>query len=374
MGFKRKLGKSARKARRIQKVESEELQKAPHSFVIHRGNVNRSIKELVRDFRKVMEPFTASNLRVKQQNRLSDFVSIAGPLHVTHLNVFTCTEVSPYLKIGRLPQGPSITFRVSSYSLMRDVLKSLKKQTIYEKQFAHHPLVVLNNFNEDVQHEALMASMFRNLFPSINVNQIKLSQIRRCVLVNLRSDGVVDIRHYAIRLSAIGMSKPIKKLIESKIPDLSNCEDFSEFLTRSGALSESEFEDDPNSHVTLTPKLKTEMKLASNQSAIRLVELGPRLTLKLHKIEEGLFNGQVLYHSSVKKTRQELLELKKRRDERSRLKEERKRIQETNRKRKLKSKEKGKEEHGSGGKRAKVMEEKNVTGKKRKKVRIIDSK
>lgn len=44
--------------------EPEQLIQAPHSFIIHRGLPGGNIIELTRDFRKVMEPFTASNLKV----------------------------------------------------------------------------------------------------------------------------------------------------------------------------------------------------------------------------------------------------------------------------------------------------------------------
>jgi ribosome biogenesis protein SSF1/2 len=44
--------------------EPEELKRAPHSFVIHRGSVGGYVTELTKDFRNVMEPFTASSLKV----------------------------------------------------------------------------------------------------------------------------------------------------------------------------------------------------------------------------------------------------------------------------------------------------------------------
>lgn len=44
--------------------EPEEVKGAPHSFIIYRGKVGRYMKELMKDLRKVMEPFTASNLKV----------------------------------------------------------------------------------------------------------------------------------------------------------------------------------------------------------------------------------------------------------------------------------------------------------------------
>jgi ribosome biogenesis protein SSF1/2 len=43
--------------------EPEDVKRAPHSFIIYRGKVGRYIKELMRDLRHLMEPFTASNLK-----------------------------------------------------------------------------------------------------------------------------------------------------------------------------------------------------------------------------------------------------------------------------------------------------------------------
>lgn len=59
---KRKKGRCAK--RNANKAEPEELVQAPHSFVIHKGLPGPHISELTRDFRKIMEPFTASSLKV----------------------------------------------------------------------------------------------------------------------------------------------------------------------------------------------------------------------------------------------------------------------------------------------------------------------
>lgn len=42
----------------------------------------------------------------------------------------------------------------------------------------------------------------------------------------------------------------------------------------------------------------------------RLTELGPRLQLELVKIEEGICDGQVMYHAFVTKTEAELAHIK----------------------------------------------------------------
>lgn len=44
--------------------DKDEPSKAPHSFVIHRGKTGKYVQDLTSDVRKVMEPYTASNLKV----------------------------------------------------------------------------------------------------------------------------------------------------------------------------------------------------------------------------------------------------------------------------------------------------------------------
>ena len=44
--------------------DNDDRTKAPHSFVIHRGKTGKYVQDLTSDIRQVMEPFTASNLKV----------------------------------------------------------------------------------------------------------------------------------------------------------------------------------------------------------------------------------------------------------------------------------------------------------------------
>lgn len=81
--------------------EKEELVRAPHSFVFHRGLPGDHIIELTKDFRRVMEPFTASSLKIRKKNTIKDFVSIAGIFHISHICIFTKTELGMYLKLCR---------------------------------------------------------------------------------------------------------------------------------------------------------------------------------------------------------------------------------------------------------------------------------
>jgi len=289
-------------------VESEELLRAPHTFVIHKGKVGRNVSQLRADFKHVFEPYTATRLKVLRSNVVKDFVAIAGLLNVTHLVLFTKTKIASYMKICRLPRGPTITYRIEEYSLNSDVVSSIKRPVNYEKLFAHHPFLVLNNFSGDGMHIKLMTTMFQNLFPSINVNQVALNNIRRCALFNYNQDsGLIDFRHYAIKVVPVGMSRGVKKIVQSKVPNLSKFSDISELMTRGGTLSESEAEmDGPHNEVILPQKVSSRGNMVAQKSAIRLTELGPRLQLKLIKIENDLMKGDVLYHHYITKTPEEI--------------------------------------------------------------------
>lgn len=43
----------------------------------------------------------------------------------------------------------------------------------------------------------------------------------------------------------------------------------------------------------------------SQQSAMKLVELGPRVTLELFKVEKGMCEGDILYHKFEEKSAEE---------------------------------------------------------------------
>ena len=74
---------------------------------------------------------------------------------------------------------------------------------------------------------------------------------------------------------------------------------------------------------------------------MRLVELGPRMTLELIKIEEELHEGEVLYHKLVEKTEEEKKAIRAAREKRKKEKERRRKEQEKN----VKKKAEAKEEH-----------------------------
>lgn len=80
--------------------------------------------------------------------------------------------------------------------------------------------------------------------------------------------------------------------------------------------SESELDDLPGSKIELPDDYQNRKK--NTQVAMRLHELGPRMSLKLIKIEEGVCRGNTIYHAFIDKTpgeiKKQLDSLKNKRD------------------------------------------------------------
>ncbi|KAK9767003.1 rRNA-binding ribosome biosynthesis protein [Basidiobolus ranarum] len=281
--------------------------KPPKSFVLRSGPVGKAVTILSRDLRKVMEPNTATKLKERKNNKLKDFVHVAGQLGVTHYMIFSRTDTGTNLRIARNPRGPTLTFRVLKYSLIKDVLRLQRTPKSPGSEYRSPPLLVLNNFGGENKEMKLMTSMFQNLFPPINVQNMHLNDARRVVLLNYNSETqTIDFRHYCIGVKPIGVTKGVKKIITSELPKLGKFEDISEYVLREAFASESDVEDGPDSTVTLAQNYHGRNNRKSEQRAIRLTELGPRLEMKLTKIQEGLCEGPILFHSYIHKSPEEI--------------------------------------------------------------------
>lgn len=360
MARKRKRPKSVRKLQAFQKEEPEELKNAPHSFVIHQGKVGKFVRQLIRDVRQVMEPYTASRVKVKKWNKLKDFTSISGLLNVSQILCFSKTDSFVNLRIVCNPRGPTLHFKVRQYTLGRDVKSASKKVTQSPKQFEHHPLLVMKNLGEKSMHIKLIATIFQNMFPTINVNNVKLKHIQRCLLLSYNPDTkLIEFRHYNISLVPVGLGKAVRKLIKGKkLPNLGKYQDISSYVEMGGNLSESEAEmDGPHNEVVLPQKMMGKGNTVSMKSAIRLTELGPRMTLELIKVEEGVCSGDVLYHSYKTLSTEELQAALKRKEDKQKLKEKRKKIQRDNVLRKAREKAQHKARSLEGIKKAQELKE-----------------
>lgn len=77
----------------------------------------------------------------RQKNKLKDYLSMAPALQVTHILAFTLTDVAPSMRLVRLSNGPTLSFRVERYSLMKDVLNKSKRTRSMGMEYLSSPLV-----------------------------------------------------------------------------------------------------------------------------------------------------------------------------------------------------------------------------------------
>ena len=308
---------------------------------------------------------------------------MAGPLGVTHLLLFSKSKTgNTNLRIALTPRGPTLHFKVENYSLCRDVEKALKHPRGGGQDHRTPPLLVMNNFNlpgtdekskVPKRLESLTTTMFQSLFPPINPQATPLSSIRRVMLLNREPPSGKDkdadsynlsLRHYAITTKKTGIPKRIRRLdpkevrsLDKKgaaVPNLGKLEDAADYLldpAAAGYTSASETEQDTDAEVEVaetsakkvfSKREAQRVKAGSNAStksdsashverrAVKLVELGPRMKLKLVKVEEGVCEGKVMWHDFIKKTEKEVKDLEKSWDHRRKEKETRKKQQREN--------------------------------------------
>ena len=320
--------------------EQVERDRAPKSFVIRAGRIGKSAGALVRDVRHVMEPNTASRLKEREKNHLRDFLTMAGPLGVTHMLIFNQTAAGINMRILRAPRGPTVTFRVNKFALTGDIMHSARRPTTPGSEFLTPPMLVLNNFGGAERHVRLLVTVFQNLFPPLHVHTMRLSHARRIVLLSYNAETrTIDWRHYVISVRPVGVSRSVRRIIEGTtrpssasagsvtgkgadgsrrgraMVNLANANDIAEYIVRGAGAgedtdtseAESEAEDmaDPQNAVELSQDYVGRGNAANTQRAVRLREIGPRMELRLVKVEEGLNGSEVLYHDYVERTPQE---------------------------------------------------------------------
>lgn len=246
--------------------------------------------------------------------------------------------------------------------------------------------------------ESLVTEIFQNVVPAIAPQSTPLSSIRRVLLLNrevLKSNPpssseassppkegafTLNLRHFAITTKRTELSRGIRRLDAAEkllrqrskakrgVPNLGKLEDVADYLLDPSAAagasggftsgSESEVETDAEVEVleTTARKVLNKKQLAAMRSkdsdgkqhvrsqlevekrAVKLVELGPRMRLRLTKVEEGVCEGKILWHDFLDKSKEEVNEMEQMWEARREEKARRKKIQKENVERKRKEK------------------------------------
>ena len=178
----------------------------------------------------------------------------------------------------------------------------------------------------------IVSMLFQSFFPPVNLGEVQIKKFKRVVLINLKLDSdndkpEIEFRHYDIELQKYSMKKTISNLINNlgKTKDLSNFNNISDYILKhSGYSSCSDNEEEAKCEIIDEKSNKNE------KTTIKLREIGPRMNLRIFKIQEGFFKGNVVYHSLIKKTRKEIYEILTEKKMKEKEKKERQKTQEEN--------------------------------------------
>lgn len=366
---------AAKRHRKRTHVEVEDDVNVPKSMVIKMGDPKRkptkALTALVRDFRQVMQPHTAAKLKERRSNKLKDYFVMAGPLGVTNFFIFSqSASGNTTLRIGRTPRGPTLYFRVLEYSLNRDIQKAQKRPhalTPTGPELQHPPILVMNNFSKEKSSDidALITSVFQNMVPTIHVDPTtSLNSVRRVLLLTKDPEtGNVEMRHYAVVTRVVGSSKAVKKLEaiqkgQKEIPDLHHLRNLAQYMEDPN-LSDSENEDEVIDAAPSGPEISQSRQVNKVKKAVKLVEVGPRMTLQLLKVEEGLCAGKTLYHNLVQRSEAEIKALEKRHRQKDAERARRREIQEANLRKKREAQEARGSRRSRGAERLKLRKPDN---------------
>jgi ribosome biogenesis protein SSF1/2 len=343
----------------------------------------------------------------RRANKLRDYTTMCGPLGVSHLLLFSRSEAgNTNLRLARTPHGPTLHFRVEKYSLCKDIAKSIKHPRANAADYQVAPLLVMNNFiTSDAERERLgdaappkhleklVTDMFQGLFPPIQPHTTPLHTIKRVLLLHREPPSeeggtcTISLRHYAITTKVTGIPKALRrlhlaeKLIGSRdktkkraIPNLGALEDVADYMldpSAAGYTSASDTEADTDAEVEVAAPVRQKVlsrkekeRLAAGDEttraaarsakprvekrAVKLVELGPRLKLRLTKVEEDVCTGKIMWHEYITKSAAEVKAMEKKWAQRNAEKAERRRIQKENVERKRKEKAERGETAGEG--------------------------
>ncbi len=131
------------------------------------------------------------------------------------------------------------------------------------------------------------------------------------------------------------MKKTISNIINNKKTDLSKFDNIADYILKQSGYTSGSDNEDPTlglCEVIQDQEMKTEKIKDENGEKIKvkLHEIGPRLNLKIQKIEEGFLKGNVTFHSYLKKSKKEIRELMEKIKLKKKTKKERKMEQEQN--------------------------------------------
>lgn len=258
-----------------QKIEKEETEAM--TIVIHLGEVGSSIRDLEKDIRKMLSPYTYLKMKVHAKNKLRDFTEASSSIGAKMLILLKCKLDVTTLAITRFPRGPTVYFNVLKYATINDIHQAYPESPCFNKKERSESFLVCNGFGSSNEDEVVV-SMLQGLFPSIKLGQCNLKLMKRVVLASKDSEtGVIAIRHYKINQRDLQISDPLRMIDKGQIPNLGQYESIEDYFMEN---------------------LKAQSNNKKQQRAINLQEIGPRIDLSFKQVQTNVFGGNILNNTN----------------------------------------------------------------------------
>ena len=232
------------------------LKNTPLILVICKSIKSKKFESFVREFYRIIASYSVIGLTSSFERLIYKYPKICFKLGFTNTIIFSSLENRNFLQLSKTPYGPIVVFLITKFTIGKEINFFLpgKKKLI-------STLLLLNNFNSKKVNLQIIITMIRQLFPNKKNKNNFFGNFSECILFDYDTyNNNIDVRIYRIQ----GVSKLFPRYLRKYKKKKSDC-----IENRTS---------DQNTFSTLnTENYKKENKILS---LIRVIEIGPRFTLK----------------------------------------------------------------------------------------------
>ena len=232
--------------------------KNPLSLILLFVHKNKRFFNLVQDFSLSLTPFSISGLTKYLEKIISVDLNLAKLLKITHIWIFSQRKLSMFVHFSPLFTKKTLSFEITRFVLKKEFpgQKNLKSN-IHSNVF-----LFLNNISDKSELGIFLNKNLRKLLPIKKDTENILGNFSRCILFDFNSiSEILEYRCYHVCNNNLIIPRTIRKLIKFK----------------------------KNSQAILSNKkklscysiFKDKLRIDRIKNIIRVVEIGPRLTIKI---------------------------------------------------------------------------------------------
>nr|UXY87460.1 Brix-domain-containing protein [Cryptomonas sp.] len=234
------------------------MEYSPLVLVISNKIKNKRFFRLVIEFNSFIYLYSVNGLPNPMEEIILKFPSISCKLGFSHVIIFSEKKSRQFIQISGIPRGPSVTFYIVKFAIRREI--SLK---CFKNDVQSMPLLLFNDFSYKKEKLLIIYGLIRQLFPNTNINRNFLKKISKSVLFELDPKlNKVEVRVYQIQGIMPIIPRHLRKYKKN-------------YYSKSDKNYEYEVE-----------KTNTELCTSKSRylSLVRMVEIGPRITMKVINI------------------------------------------------------------------------------------------